>query len=600
MPAATLGSAIAVKKAVEKLVEDIYDLGKGELGKQLSRWRAKAAIDGAYKKLKHIRNIKTIWQVEKAVDIAKFYYPSRVLVDQKPVVVNDLADLPSHGNLIIEGTVGQGKSIFFRYLASRELVRGQVIPLFVELRRIRDGQSLTDHLRDELASLGLETDEDTLNFLAQHGKLTLFLDGFDEVPETRRANLVSDVEHFSRRHEKTRVLISSRPNSGVTASALFRVFHLAPLAGDDYEGVVHCLAHSEALSTQVVEGVRRIGASVISLLTTPLMVALLMIRYKVEHSIPENTVAFYDGLFLLLLQRHDKLKAGYVRPRASGLSDASLQDTFDALCYLSRKADAGTFTLGELHELTKQSLHAVQVNGDAATALQDITTITCLVLEEGGECRFIHRSVQEYHAAHFIKGRPDDIARRFYEAMPARWQAWRHELTFLATIDRYRFLEWFFIPDCLAALNLQRDDVSMNWHANRESALLLLGSLRVVLSGDPTATFARMAWPPALNRWCLLGPDRVAFERWCMHLHMAMTDPVVTKLRHLFPPTAEGKPEDAEPRTCFTVQDLMGHGLLEAHIRESVDGLFRPIHQELLSAIETVHRIEETKAMFQF
>lgn len=494
--AVVLGSAVAVKKAVEKIVEDIYELGKGTLTKQLNRWRAKAAIDGAYKKLRHLRNVKTIWQVEKEVDIANFYYPSRVLVDEKPLAVNDVDDLPHDGNLIIEGTVGQGKSIFFRYLASRELMRGRVLPLFVELRRVRDGQSLAQHLCGELTTLGLDADDETLNFVAQQGRLMLFLDGFDEVPEARRADLVSDIERFARRHEKTRVLISSRPNSGIAASALFRVFHLAPLTGKDYEGVVHCLAHSKALSTAIVEGVRRIGKSVISLLTTPLMVALLMIRYKAEHSIPENTVAFYDGLFLLLLQRHDKLKAGYVRPRTSGLSDAALQDTFDGLCYLSRKADRGTFTLGELHELTKQALHAVGIVGDAAKVLQDISGITCLILEEGGECRFIHRSVQEYHAAHFVKGRPDDVARAFYHAMLSRWRAWTHELSFLDAIDHYRFLDLFFIPDCLLALNLQRDSVPATWHTSRESVLFLVGPSRARLFGEPSPS--SMSWGPVL------------------------------------------------------------------------------------------------------
>jgi hypothetical protein len=69
-----------------------------------------------------------------------------------------------------------------------------------------------------------------------------------------------------------------------------------------------------------------------------------------------------------------------------------------------------------------------------------------LILAEGEERRFIHKSVQEYHAALFIKDQPDSTVISFYQAMQTNWRGWTQQLEFLAIIDRYRFNKFFYIP----------------------------------------------------------------------------------------------------------------------------------------------------------
>ncbi len=471
---ATIGAA-AAKKALGKVLDDIYDLAKLEIKKRIRRWRTKRKIDTLYTKLRNVRLVKTIWQAERAVDLLKFYHPSRLKIDGERPIINDLSDVPYEGNVVIQGTVGLGKSIFFRYLTSREMVKGEALPVFVELRRVKEGQRLVERVVEEVKSLGVDIDEQIFVFLADEGKIVLLLDGFDEVREGDRARLIDEMECLAKRHERLRMLISSRPNGGIENSAFFRVFDLSPLKGDEYKDLIAKLADDPKTLSAIIKQITASKGKIEQLLTTPLMVALLMVRFRVDGSIPENIVAFYDDLFPLLLRRHDRLKPGYVRPRKSGLSDRALEEIFNALSFLTRKKGEGTFTLKQLSGYAKDAIAIVGEDADPEKFLADIIEITSLVVEEGGECEFIHKSVQEYHAACFIKEQPEDTGKRFYQAVVTDWSSWDQELVFLESIDRYRFLKWFLIPEMRRVLALEGRRLPERFEPTAEDAVRLFG-----------------------------------------------------------------------------------------------------------------------------
>src|SRR5262249_21729773 len=149
-------TGIAGKKLVESIVVDLYDIAKRQGGFHLKKWKAANHADAIYKKIKQLRFVKTILQSEKEIELTSFYYPSRIKINKKAPVVHQLADLNQDCNVVIEGTVGQGKSIFLRYLASVEFCTTRRIPVFIELRRCRSGVSIAEMALRELEVLGFE------------------------------------------------------------------------------------------------------------------------------------------------------------------------------------------------------------------------------------------------------------------------------------------------------------------------------------------------------------------------------------------------------------------------------------------------------------
>ena len=428
-PVTTLIATEACKKGLGLILSDVYESLKSLASGKWKEWKVSRSMDDLYKKMAVVRNVKTILQVEKEVDLASFYYPTKTQTGHEGGhTIHNLEDLAHSGNALVVGTVGQGKSIFFRYLAARELAKGRAIPVFVELRRLRAGQSLIEFLLAELGNLGLDMKEGLFRALCKAGKLVLFLDGFDEVVASSRMTVLSQIEDLWKRYEDNlRILLSTRPGTGVEGSTAFRVSRIAHIASDEYPGVIARFIDDPVRASQLIDGVKE--SAIAPVLTTPLMVALLVVRYRIEEAIPENEIAFFEDLFLLLIRRHDRYKGSYQRPRESKIGDSDLFRIFCCICYLARaKEETGHFSRTELCDTTREAMRLLVINGGPDAVVDDISGITNLIIEEAGYCRFVHRSVAEYHAAAFIKGLGLERARKFYSLALRRVGYWTQEL----------------------------------------------------------------------------------------------------------------------------------------------------------------------------
>ncbi len=458
----TVAAAIAGKKAIERVVDDIYNSAKDEVRHRVKHWRNTKNIASLYMKLSAVRNVKTIWQIDREVDLTEFYYPSRVTVKKRSVEINDLSGFHYDGNLVVQGIVGQGKSIFLRYLCAQELLQGRRIPLFLELRRIQKNQTVLEHLYGICTTLGLDVDEKLFASLAERGKVVLFLDGFDELKEDMRGPIITELERMAASYDSLRIIVSSRPDSGVEHSATFRTFRLDPIRQDQITAVVDKLMGDTDGKDRLLRGLNKTGSEIKQLLTTPLMITLLVITYNGYQRIPDQLSAFYEDLFSILVSRHDQTKPGFRRKRKCGLGDSDIRRVFDALCFFTKRTGELTLSNRKMLECTTRAIDECHIQCSADKFLDDIAGITCLILMEGGMFHFIHKSVQEYHTAEFIAEFAGDVSPKFYAKMlEGVWVEWSEELAFLEQIDRYRFSRHFLIPELRKTLNtlgIARDD----------------------------------------------------------------------------------------------------------------------------------------------
>jgi len=120
----TTVTALAGKELFKKLVSDVYDFIVSFTGSRVKYWNTEKKIEKLYRQISKIRKVKTIWQIDKAVDLKSFYCDSHVLLNGKRQRIDKLDDFNTKENLIIQGIAGQGKSILLRYICSVELVLG--------------------------------------------------------------------------------------------------------------------------------------------------------------------------------------------------------------------------------------------------------------------------------------------------------------------------------------------------------------------------------------------------------------------------------------------------------------------------------------------
>ncbi len=458
----------ATESLIGNLISDLYSYLKGHLSEKIKLWHIGQKTQQIKLIKKHIHNIqrvKTLWQVDKSVDLNRFYCDSHIFLGAQRTKITSLKDLFPRKQIVITGIAGQGKSILLRYLCCNILRQGEYLPIFIELRRILSPDSLDKHIIRYFETIGISADEHLLKLLLASGKIVLLLDGFDEIQETEKTHIIDEIEHLGQTYDSL-IIITSRPESGIERSSLFEIVKLDNLRGNEYIQVIKKLTFDKKLAETLIKQVELNKSNLQEVLCTPLLVTLLVMAYKSFQELPAQLSDFYDSIFQVLLQRHDGAKPGYKRPRRCNLNDNQYRTIFECMCYLSKKTNKSIFTHEELCKFAKEAFSLQQLGEQSDEFLTDIIRVTCLILKEGEDFRFIHKSVQEYYAASYIKHRTENNAIKFYsffvdfsEDEVRRVAQWGQEMRFLSEIDQYRYSKYYLLPSLCRELKCEVDSI---------------------------------------------------------------------------------------------------------------------------------------------
>ena len=130
---------------------------------------------------------------------------------------------------------------------------------------------------EAIEDLGVKLDKSLFDFLAKSEKILLILDGFDEVPNNERARVARELETLVRTYSKLRVVVSSRPDSGMGFIILFSKRKISPMKMETQQDfVVEHLYKTDKQS----ESINKILASspfISEVTTTPLLLHYLQL-----------------------------------------------------------------------------------------------------------------------------------------------------------------------------------------------------------------------------------------------------------------------------------------------------------------------------------
>lgn len=594
----TTAASVAGAKAIELLLTDIYGRFKSFFGNGRDDWRASERCKAFRQQIDSLRQVKTLFELDRPVDLLKFYCPLHVLHggadrNRGRREASTLDAVSSSGHVLIRGIAGQGKSMLLRKLCVHELESAERLPVFVELRRIQQDESLLTHIGWFLRSLDLQVTEESFVALWRDGKVVCFLDGLDEVPDVWRPRVVNEVERYASLGQQSRMVVASRRDAGLDGSHLFTNVDLDFLVSpEETELIRQLLFATPELADGLVDHLSGVSSSVQPLLSTPLLVTLLVIAYRAYQSVPATLAGFYDGILGTLLQRHDGLKSGFRRVRRCSLSDGEFRSGFDALCFEAHKIQKGLLTDRELEDLGRRALERCSLTCGAREFVDDIVNVTCLIVREGPSFRFIHRSVEEFYAASYIRTRSEAAGRRFYErvgaGMASDW--WINVVRFLSEIDAYRYRKFFVLPRCLAWLDIEEHSLDTEPSETcGELALRVFGPIHYVFDEQWQVGF-RSVGP-------FLDPIPELAEGEWAHTFLDIrpqTDPAVAaRLRsELGEGYCAAAGRGASRLVSVTVGELLKLGAFVSELEDAADGLRFAVRQSAREAREYVEREE--------
>ncbi len=549
-------AASAATATLKKVFDDLYEGAKKTGRAFITRSRADLKDAAIARSIQSITKVKTLWNIEKEVSLYDFYYPSSIEFSEGVRKrVNGARDFGSFGNFVIQGTAGQGKSIFLRYLCGQELdarYSAGRIPIFLELRRLRNDVNLNTLALQALERLKLPFTLEAWKTLAASGRVTLLLDAFDEIDPQLTERTVAEIETLVEVYrDQLQILVTSRPDADIQKSSSFRVVKLAPLSESDHQPFLKKICTDSEQSDSLMKALRASSAEVSNLLTTPLLMTLLVILYKSAQTIPDTVPKFYEELFDVLFYRHDHSKPGFRRKRFTSLDDSSVKRVFSAFCFFTRLENLGVLSSTQFQDICIRASESCDISVDATALRNELVKTICLMQEDGLELSFIHKSVAQYYAASFIAKSSEEFAQNFYQLGKSQW-SWELELRFLSQIDRYRYARYFELPllqefgaemgvDFDAPTNL--DSERLTEYFTKATRLVVGDSVSDESSPESAGKPVFLGWSSNLAQSDPVRKDAVFWWIWPVmnHIERAMSDRgerPATKHPHEFVPVS--------------------------------------------------------------
>lgn len=397
---------------LQKIAPAILDAMSAQLSKKVTDLRA--TLSSTFKR--HIEltdakcsKVRTIFSGRTYIPLSDIYVNLYLKSDNSRIRDEDLViDRDEIGDVVLSGTGGAGKTMLMKYLANLYLSSPDgKIPLFIELRSLKNFDE--DKFYETIfRSVTRIEDLDKLPIFMsglKQGLFVLMLDGLDEVPPSSRDQVFSNIQRIALDFPKTRVIASTRPEIETRNWESLTTYEVCPLNLSQAQSLISKVDFPQPLKNEFTGLLDEAFFNQHkTFLSIPLLCSLMLLTYHEYKEIPSRITVFYDQAFETLFRRHDLQKEGYFsRTMESGLPSDRFRAVFSAFCYRTLAQNELDFTDTRLREHLAAAVKDTEIEVDIDKYANDLVSAVCVIIRDGRDLHFMHRSFQEFFAAIYIK-----------------------------------------------------------------------------------------------------------------------------------------------------------------------------------------------------
>ncbi|HBL8814057.1 TPA: NACHT domain-containing protein [Escherichia coli] len=436
--------------------------------------------------IKRYLSVRTLYNLNDDAFIDEFYHPLTIKNNRtgEALVINDNVFIQNENISNIIGYAGQGKTtilrkIFLAILSNKSNILK--IPFFLDLRNL-DNNSIQESLKKILTILELDCTSNDLVCLLKSKKVIILLDGFDEILPEVRETILKEMIYLNDSFQ-TQLISTSRPDTEICTTAGIDNFCVEQLTQSDVFSIISNFLPKVA-AEQLIVALKN-NKQLLSSINTPILAVLLCVCEKHLDSMPKNAKEFYHRIFNILFEGHDKTKNFYKRHRKTNLSISESKEIFCALCYISLKSSA-QLSWDNLKDITRKSFKVLGLDYKDAFAedlIDDYIDVTGLIRRDGAEVfTFVHKTIQEYHAAEFIKNSASSIKSKILSNLVKELRnnsTMLNTAVFLNHIDMENTTEELVIP-LMKDIGFKEHDFSVSELADSFYSTLMGGAKVIV------------------------------------------------------------------------------------------------------------------------
>lgn len=152
-----------------------------------------------------------------------------------------------------------------------------------------------------------------------------------------------------------------------------------------------------------------------SFLSNPLLLSIMLLTYGENAEIPSKLSIFYNQAYEALFQRHDANKGGYSRKRLTSLDIQDFSKVFSLFSLQTYEKRIFKMPRTQCIVFIKKSSENLSIEINPEDFLKDLLSAACLMIEDGLEIAFSHRSFQEYFVALQISNSSPEIQNKLID-----------------------------------------------------------------------------------------------------------------------------------------------------------------------------------------
>lgn len=413
-----------VARATQNLADSLLKQG----AKQLDNFRLRLGstftryLDSS---LRLRSQVKTILYRTEPQPIYDFYVPQDVSSAHTSLFnVSIRSLLEETSRVIITGTGGSGKSMLMRHLFIDTMRSTDYVPLFIELRSVNENGTTVADLIDREVDLGdINLPPDAIRRGFDKKTFLLILDGLDEVIPAKRDAVAKEIRDLARKYDKLPIVISSRPDERFVGWEAFTEYKVQPLTLDKIRDLLAKLRYDEGAKVRFLADIE---ASLFethrSFLSNPLLLTLMLLSYSFHASVPSKRHQFYGEIFETMWSQHDASKDGFKRYRLTSVDKDDYIRILEAFAFQTYLDSAISFDRHKAAEYLDKSKQIQQINFESEGFLDDLIKNVCILVVDGVNLTYTHRSFQEYYAARFVRFLKPGVREKMMAAVAARGQ----------------------------------------------------------------------------------------------------------------------------------------------------------------------------------
>jgi predicted NACHT family NTPase len=318
--------------------------------------------------------------------------------------------LDTHKKVLISSSAGMGKSTFAKNLFLQIIRAKYGIPIFIELRRLTDKNSILGEIVNKLKPLYGKLDVNELFKMIEKGHFIFILDGFDEIEDLYKEKVIQKLNDFISKTSGNNFLLTSRPETALASFADFQEFEIKDLTLKEAFAVLakygKNLEHSNELISKLKGNVLK---PIEEFLKNPLLVSLLYKAYEYKRTIPYKKHLFYAQVFDALFEHHDLTKDGFTRQKKSKLDIGKFDAVLRYVAYKSSIQRKSEYLKSDLEALLVSAQSFLGYEFSTSEYIKDLVSTVPLFTLEGNYYNWSHKSLQDYFSARFIQMDSGDL-----------------------------------------------------------------------------------------------------------------------------------------------------------------------------------------------